>query len=109
MLRFLSRFAGYWLVAAAVVAAVIDGAKSIAASAFVTTPVAETWATLSTLAASADEPAPLAAAPMPWPLDIALAWVMAAPTAGVLAILGFLFLAAGRKRRRAFLGREYAA
>jgi len=95
MLRFLSRFVGYWLVAAALVAAVIDGAKSIAASAFVTTTMAETWATLSALGTPGEAAAP--AAPLPWPLDLALAWLLAAPTAGILALLGFLFLAAGRK------------
>ena len=42
MLRFLSRFLGFWLVAAALVAGVVDGAKSIAASALVITPLAET-------------------------------------------------------------------
>ena len=44
MLRFLSRFLGFWLVAAAVVMGVVDGAKSIAASAVVTTSLAEVWA-----------------------------------------------------------------
>ncbi len=111
MLRFVSRFLGCWLVAAALVAAVVDGAKSIAASALVLTPVAETWAALAALgAAPAADPAAAAAAPPPaWPLDALSAALLSAPTAAVLALLGFLFLVAGRKRRRTFLGREYAA
>jgi hypothetical protein len=109
MLRFIARFTGYWLVAAALVVAVVDGAKSIAASALVLTPLGETWAALAGLGAPEDGASPAAAAaPLPWPLDAAWTWLLAAPTAAVLAVLGFLLLAAGRKRRRAFLGREYA-
>ena len=107
MLRFLSRFAGYWLVAAALVMAVVDGAKSIAASAWVLTPVAESWASLSAL--TGEEPPAAGDASMTWPLDVLTAWLLSAPTAAVLAALGFLLLIAGRKRRRVFLGREYAA
>jgi hypothetical protein len=99
MLRFLSRLVGYWLVAAALVAAVVDGAKSIAASALVTTPLAETWAVLGPMLGAGPEASPAANAPPPWPFDVALAWLLALPTCAVLAVLGVLFLVAGRKRR----------
>jgi hypothetical protein len=104
MLRFLSRLVGYWLVAGALVAAVVDGAKSIAASALVTTPLSESWATLAPLLSIE----PTAPTPPPWPLDVALAWLLAAPTAAVLIALGILFLIAGRKRRPAPFAGEYA-
>ncbi len=108
MLRFLARFLGYWLVAAALVAVVVDGAKSIAASAFVTTPLADTWALIEPLVAGGHAAEPAAAAPAPWPLDVAAAWLLAAPTAAVAAALGVLLLRAGRKRRAASFGREFA-
>jgi hypothetical protein len=104
MLRFLSRLAGYWLVAGALVAAVVDGAKSIAASALVTTPLSESWAALAPLL----DIEPAAPAAPPWPLDIGLAWLLAAPTTAVLMALGILFLVVGRKRRPASFTGEYA-
>jgi hypothetical protein len=107
MLRLLARFIGYWLVAGAIVMAVVDGAKSIAASALVTTPVAETWAILF---AATGEAAPRPGAPLPLegPAGTALDWLFAAPTAAVLAVLGLLFLLAGAKRRRALFSHELA-
>jgi hypothetical protein len=107
MLRLLSRFLGYWLVAGALVAAVVDGAKSIAASAWVTTPLADTWA-----AVAAGLGIEAGSLPQPFSspaVDAAVAWLFAAPTAAVLAVLGFLFLAAGRKRRRILFSNEIAA
>lgn len=105
MLRFISRFLGFWLLAAALVAAVVDGAKSIAASMLVTTPLAETSATLSALLGGSAETD--AAWSAPWPFDVAVAWLMAAPTALVVGAVGVFFLIVGAKRRRKFLGREY--
>ena len=105
MFRLLSRFLGIWLVAAALVAATVDGAKSMAASSLVLTPFGETWGTLAGLAGrGADGPDPA----FPWPLDAALAWLLTAPTVAVLAVLSFLLLAAGRRRRRPLLGHEFA-
>lgn len=40
------RFLGFWLLAAAIIAFVVDGTKTIAASALVWTPLAQTWAQL---------------------------------------------------------------
>ena len=108
MLRFLSRFLGYWLLAAALVAAVVDGAKSIAASAMVTTPVAETWATLRALLAPGDAVEAAGSSTPPWPLDFLLNWLLTAPTAVIAATLGLVLLVLGRKRRAAAFGREFA-
>jgi hypothetical protein len=106
MLRFLSRFLGFWLIAAALVAAIVDGAKSIAASAVVLTPLAES---LAMIGAGGPADAGAASAPPPWPIDIVLASLLNAPTVAVLAAPGLFFLIAGAKRRRAQFGREYAA
>jgi hypothetical protein len=107
MLRFLARFLGFWLVAAALVAAVVDGAKSIAASALVISPVAATWADLSDLLGrgSGSEAQWQAA----WPLDTLMRWLISAPSVAVLAVLGVLLLLAGAKRRSPSIGREFAA
>ena len=107
MLRFLSRAVGFWLLAAGLVAAVVDGAKSIGASAFVTTPLAETFAAIATLNDAGAVPPDFTAAP--WPLNFLLGWLFAAPTVAVLIVPGVLLLAAGAKRRRHNLGREFAA
>lgn len=104
MLRFACRFLGFWLIAAAVVAAVVDGAKSIAASSLVTTSVGETWATLAPLGGG--EPAALA---VPGPLNYLLQWLLAAPAVAALAIPGAVFLILGAKRRPPSLSREFAA
>ncbi len=106
MLRFLSRFLGIWLVAGALVAGVVDGAKSIAASALVLTPLGESWTGLATFAGGAAPGEPAAA---PWPVDTLLAWALSAPTLAVLAVAGVLLLVAGRRRRSAYLSRGYAA
>ena len=105
MLRFLSRFLGIWLVAGALVAGVVDGAKSIAASRLVLTPLGESWTGLGTLVGGSGAGEGVAA---PWPLDALLAWALSAPTLAVLAISGVLLLAAGRRRRSAYLSRGYA-
>jgi hypothetical protein len=105
MLRFLSRFLGFWLLAAAVVAAVVDGAKSIAAASLVTTSVGEDWTTLASLGSGSEVNLPTA----PWPLDLALQWLLAAPSVVILAALGATFLVLGAKRRPPALSREFAA
>jgi len=107
MLRFIARFIGFWLIAGGLVAAVVDGAKSIAASSLVLTPVAETYATLA--AFGQPEGAEIAPLTLPPPFDVPLDYLMQAPTAVVLAVLGALFLVLGVRRRRPFLSREFAA
>jgi hypothetical protein len=107
MLRFIARFLGFWLIAGALVAAVVDGAKSIAASSLVLTPVTETYSTLATF--GRPEGTEVAIPTAPPPFDAALDWVMAAPTAAVLIVLGVFFVLLGVRRRRPFLSREFAA
>jgi hypothetical protein len=114
MIRFTARFLGFWLIAAALVAAVVDGAKSIAASSLVLTPLADTYARITAIGHPAAGAAGAAAATVappaaPWPLDLALAWLMASPTVAVLAVPGIILLVLGTRRRRPFLSREFAA
>ena len=106
MLRLLSRFLGVWLIAGALVAGVVDGAKSIAGSSLVLTSLRESWAGLAGLLG---EPSSGQAAAAPWPFDALLNWFLAAPTVVVLVLAGALLLAAGRRRRSAYLAHEYAA
>ena len=106
MLRFLARLLGYWLVAAALALAVVDGAKSIAASTVVLTPLSETWATVAAFGGvDTGTSTPISYG---WPADAVLAWLVSAPTVAVLGALGVLLLVAGRKRRRPVIGREFA-
>jgi hypothetical protein len=92
MVRFALRFLGIWLFAAAIVMAVVDGAKSLAASSVVTTPVGEAWAAL----AGGEAVDPTA---YPWPLDRAVGWFLAAPALAVLAFVGIGLLILGRRKR----------
>ena len=107
MLRFISRFLGFWLVAAALVAAVVDGAKSIAASSLVTTSLGETWAIVAGI--SGNEPLLSAIANLPWLVAAPINWLLAAPTVAVFGIIGVTLLVLGAKRRPPSLSREFAA
>src|SRR5262245_10857387 len=98
MLGFVSRFVGLWCVAGALVALVIDAAKSIAVSSLVVTSVG---GTLSALA-----PSVLAAAQASidhhvgsWFWSGVVQWLLLLPTWLVLGFLGFLLTYIGRRRR----------
>jgi hypothetical protein len=102
MIRFVARFVGLWLIAGALVALVIDGAKSIAASSLVLTPVGVAWLDLS--------PSSLAGAQAfiekdveahlgHWIWDPVILGILWLPVFAVLGILGGLLAYAGRKRR----------
>ena len=106
MLRFASRFLGFWLVAAARVAGVVDGAKTIAASSLILTSVAETWGLIQAAAGGSPVIEPIAAR---WPLNLVLEFLLSAPTVVVLGALGAFLLIVGAKRRPPSLSREFAA
>ena len=109
MLRFAARFLGFWLLAAAVVAGVVDGAKSIAASQLVTTSLSEAWSLVAGFG-SGEAPDAASAAPpsLPAMLDIPLHWLLALPAVAVLGLVGAVFLILGAKRRPPSLSREFA-
>ena len=103
MIRFISRFVGLWLIAGALVALVIDGAKSIAASAVTFTRVGMAWleyspATLAGVQAFIEKDVESHVGHWVWdPLVQAILWL---PVFAALGLLGGILALAGRKRRR---------
>jgi hypothetical protein len=98
MIGLVSRFIGLWFVAGALVAIVVDAAKSIAASSLTMTPLG---AALFSLAPSA-----LVAAQEfvqqkigAWLWDPVIQWILLLPTWAVLGFFGFLLTYLGRRRR----------
>jgi ABC-type Fe3+ transport system permease subunit len=99
MLRFLSRFLGLWLMAGALVALVVDGAKSIAAGSLVTTPLGAMWYSLSPDTLNgAQAGIQRNVSPVLW--DTVFVSILTAPGFVVFGILGALLLLAGRKKRQ---------
>ena len=98
MLRFLSRFIGLWLLAGALVALVVDGAKSIAAGSVVTTPLGALWYAVSPESLNAAQ-AGIQRNVLPFLWDPVIQTVLEAPGFVVFGILGILLMLAGRKKR----------
>lgn len=95
MFRFLFRFVGWWLLAGAFVALVIDGTRSITAGRIVLMPLAEAWVALhpqsiDALRESAQRDLPA------WGWDLLL-YALFAPLWAVLIVLGLLFILVGRR------------
>ena len=97
MIRFFIRMCGLFVFAAAFVALVIDGSRSIAANALLVTPLADVLAVLFPGMAE-QTGASLQQTGMPV-LRAALEWFTACPTYLILGPLGLLLMLAGRKRR----------
>ncbi len=103
MFRFFARTIGLWLLAGSVVAAVVDGAKSIAAARIVLTSLGEAWvqvhrASLGLAQAAIERHV----SPMLW--DPVIAGLLLVPLSAILLVLASLFLALG-KPPRDFLSR----
>jgi hypothetical protein len=102
MIGFVSRFVGIWFIAGALVALVIDAAKTIAASALTITPLGEAWSTLSlssimsvqTFVQQQIEPTVGG-----WLWDPVIQWLLLSPTWAVFGIIGFVLTYLGRRRR----------
>jgi hypothetical protein len=99
MIRFLFRLFSMFALSVAVILAVLDATRSIAASALVLTPLAASWA--------AAAPASLAAAearvaetlhPLVW--DVLVVPILSLPGFVVFAVLALLLYAVGRRPRR---------
>ena len=99
MIRFLSRFIGLWLVAGALVAFVIDAAKSIAASELTVTPLGP--AIDATLGAAVLKSAETFVEQdmASWLWNPPVVWTLALPTWAVLGVLGFCFTYLGSRPR----------
>ncbi len=98
MIRFLFRFVGFWILAGGFVALVVDGTRSIAASALVVTPARSAWTSLSP--ASLDAVRVRAAALAPWLWDDLLSPILDLPLFLLLALIGLLVMGIGTARRR---------
>ena len=83
----------------AVIAAVYDGTRSLAAGALVTTPLAEHWSKIAPgLLSAAQTAVSRTTHPLVW--DLGLRKALLVPTWALFATLGLLFAFAGRRRRR---------
>jgi hypothetical protein len=100
MIRFGFRFIGFWFLAAALVAFVIDGTKSIADSQLVTTSVAEYILKVSPTTLQRLEFGVQNNLGAPWLWDLVFVNVLGWPAFVVLAGIGLLFMLIGRRRRR---------
>lgn len=97
MLSFLARAVGLVLLAVAVVSAVLDLTRTVAASALVATPLGESWSAVSPgTRALAQEAVSERLAPFVW--DGPVTWLLALPTWAVFGALAVLLLWAGRRR-----------
>jgi hypothetical protein len=104
MLHFISRTLGIWLIAAAVVAGVVDGMKSIATSHIVMTSAGQFWATVSPASLASAQMSLHRLAPALW--DTLASPALQLPSWGLFLALGILFMVLGIRRRRDFI---YAA
>ena len=99
MFSFVFRVTGLWLVAVAVVAAAIDGTRTIAASKLILTPLGQHWyqfAPQSLNAAQAGVQRHVS--PLLW--DPVIQSILLLPTWLVAGLLGALFVWIGSRRRR---------
>lgn len=98
MIRFLFRFSGFWLMAGAFVALVVDGTRSIAASQLIFTSAASAWSALSPNSLDLAQAKVRALSAIAW-TGVA-APLLSLPLFLLLGVLGVLFLAIGRARER---------
>lgn len=96
MIRFLLRFIGLWLLAAAFIFFVYDGTKSIAGNAVFLTSVGETWTAIHSTSLQLLQPA-IERHVAIWLWDPVILSVLTAPTWLVFGILATLLIIAGRK------------
>ncbi len=94
MLRFLLRTLGLWLLAGALVAVVVDGARSIAAGAPVMTSFVHLWGYALPGSLTAAE-----AATPPWLWGPILVPVLELPAFAFFLVLGLLLLWSGQRPR----------
>ncbi len=102
MIGFIARFIGLWLIAGALVALVVDGTKTIAASTLTVTPLGTAWFSISPsslMAAQGFIQQTVEAYVGHWLWDPLIQWILMLPTWLVLGLLGAWLLYAGRKRR----------
>jgi len=102
MIGFFARFVGLWLIAGALVAVVIDGAKTIAASQLIVTPLGLAWYTISPTSLMATQTfvqQKVEAYIGHWLWDPLVQWILMLPSWLVLGFIGAWLVYAGRRRR----------
>ena len=98
MFRFGFRFIGFWFLAAALVTLVIDGTKSIADSAIVTTSVADYFLQFSPTTLQKLEFGVQNNLGSPWLWDVVFVTLLGWPAFLVLGLIGTLLALVGRRR-----------
>lgn len=99
MIRFLFRFTGLWLLAGSFVVLVIDGTRSVSASRLLFAPVRDAWAIVA--ASNLEQTQKSLAGGLFEPL---FSLFLSMPFFALLAVIGLLFLAIGRRRRENLVG-----
>ncbi|MCB1472723.1 MAG: hypothetical protein H6878_04870 [Rhodobiaceae bacterium] len=103
MFRLLARFLGFWLFAAALVALVHDGARSIAASSLVVTSLGELWFSISAPSLNLTQAViERYLHSVLW--DPVMVSILQAPAAVVLMVIALFFALMGRRRRPVSVG-----
>ncbi|MFS8035450.1 hypothetical protein ACI7BZ_00540 [Xanthobacter sp. AM11] len=98
MIRFLLRFVGFWLLAGGFVALIVDGTRSIAASALVFTSAGDAWFALAPASLERAEASGRAGFPTVW--NGVLLPLLSLPAFLLLVVLGVMLLTLGRVRER---------
>lgn len=98
MIRFVLRFFGLWILAAAFIFLIYDGTKSIAAGTAIMKPFGETWNDIHSNSLQLLQPA-IERHVAVWLWDPVILSVLTAPTWLVLGVLGILLILLGRKKK----------
>ncbi|MEZ5891150.1 MAG: hypothetical protein R3D52_13450 [Xanthobacteraceae bacterium] len=98
MIRFILRFFGLWILAAAFVFLVYDGTKSIAAGIVLTKPFGETWNDINSNSLLLLQPA-IERHVAVWLWDPVILSILTAPTWLVLGVIGIVLILLGRKKK----------
>jgi hypothetical protein len=97
VIRFMFRLLAYIALSLAIIAAVLDAARSVGASQLTMTSLQESWQSISPSSlALAETSIKTHIYPILW--DPLMLWILEAPTFVIFALLAFLFYAVGYKR-----------
>ncbi|HEY0567016.1 MAG TPA: hypothetical protein VGD13_02625 [Xanthobacteraceae bacterium] len=98
MIRFVLRFLGLWILAAAFIFLIYDGTKSIAANRFYITKVLDTWNAVHFSSLQALQPL-IEQRIGSWAWEKVMPPVLNAPTWVMLGVIGILLILLGRKKK----------
>lgn len=99
MIRFIFRFFGLWILAAAFIFLIYDGTKSIAdRTDFFITKTSDVWSAIHQNSLAGLQSLVQQAAPWLW--DPVVVTILAQPAWLVLAVIGILLIVIGRKKKR---------